>query len=256
MKCRTQVALAVGAGYLLGRRRKARLTMALGTAALTGGLGGAAGRLLGKAGGGALPGELLGKLGPEVGQITDMVRGELFELGKTAARAAVNSQVDALTGKLHERAGSLRDRIGEGGGLTGRGGADEDAEPDGNASGESGSEPDDAVADDETADDGGAGDERPATAGPATRTSRPSAGPGRLGSEAHLARLPAAQAGQAGPPLPPAGARRGPAGPAAGPHLRPMSPPSLRGAGRRGRGRLTATPRPCDADAGEHDDRQ
>ncbi len=119
-----------GPGYLLGRRRKARLTMALGTAALTGGLGGAAGRLLGKAGGGALPGELLGKLGPEVGQITDMVRGELFELGKTAARAAVNSQVNALTGKLHDRAGSLRDRIGEGGGLTGRGGADEDAEPD------------------------------------------------------------------------------------------------------------------------------
>ena len=84
MKCRTQVALAVGGGYLLGRRRKARLTIALGTAALTGGLGGAAGRLLGKAGGGALPGELLAKLGPEAGQITEMVRGELFELGKTA----------------------------------------------------------------------------------------------------------------------------------------------------------------------------
>ena len=64
-----------GRRYLLGRRRKARLTIALGTAALTGGLGGAAGRLLGKAGGGALPGELLAKLGPEVGQITEMVRG-------------------------------------------------------------------------------------------------------------------------------------------------------------------------------------
>ena len=113
MKCKIQVGLAIGAGYLLGRRHKTRLALMVGAAALTGGLGGAAGRLTSKLPGGGLSNDLLQRLSPEVGQLTDAVRGELFELGKTAARAAVNSQMDALTGKLHDRAGSLRDRISE-----------------------------------------------------------------------------------------------------------------------------------------------
>lgn len=76
MKCTIQVGLAMGAGYLLGRRHKTRLP-------------------------------------PEVSKITDTIRSELLELGKTAAQAAVNSQLDALTSKLHERTEAMRDRMSE-----------------------------------------------------------------------------------------------------------------------------------------------
>jgi hypothetical protein len=46
MKCGTQAALAVGAGYLLGRRRKMRLAAMVAAGAATGGLGGLGGGLL------------------------------------------------------------------------------------------------------------------------------------------------------------------------------------------------------------------
>ena len=75
-----QVALAIGAGYLLGRGRKLRLALILGGAAATGAFGSGllrrGAKLAGSSG-------LLGKLSPEVGEITDMVRGDLLDAGKT-----------------------------------------------------------------------------------------------------------------------------------------------------------------------------
>jgi hypothetical protein len=109
MKSGTRVALAVGAGYLLGRRRKMRMALMLGGAAITGGLGGGipgqlvrrGTKLLGSA-------DVLGKVSPELGEVTGMISDELLPVGKAAARAAVSSRINALSDRVHERAEALR----------------------------------------------------------------------------------------------------------------------------------------------------
>jgi hypothetical protein len=103
------MALAVGAGYVLGRRRKMRLAMGLGAAAVTGGFGGLTRKML-QRGTGALAGAdgMLGKLAPELGDVTEMVRGELVDVGKAAALAAVRGQLNRVSDRLHEQADSLR----------------------------------------------------------------------------------------------------------------------------------------------------
>lgn len=52
---------------------------------------------------------LLKAMPPEIGEIVDVVRGDLVPAGKAAVSAAATSRVDALTGSLHERAEKLRD---------------------------------------------------------------------------------------------------------------------------------------------------
>ncbi|MDP9866518.1 MULTISPECIES: hypothetical protein [Streptosporangium] len=101
MKCGLQMALAVGAGYLLGRSHKLRLALALAAAGATGRLGVSGGDLLQQG---------LKTLGssPELSKLTDSVRGELLEVGKAAVRTAASKQIDSLTSRLHERAEFLR----------------------------------------------------------------------------------------------------------------------------------------------------
>ena len=109
MKSGTRVAVAVGAGYLLGRRRKMRLALMLSGAAMAGGLGGGVpGQLLRR--GTKLLGsaDVLGKVSPELGEVTGMIGGELLPVGKAAARAAVSSRINALSDRVHERAEALR----------------------------------------------------------------------------------------------------------------------------------------------------
>jgi DNA anti-recombination protein RmuC len=102
MKGRLQLALAVAAGYFLGRRHKLRWATALAAAGAVGGIGRVAGGgLLGK---GA---KMLGA-SPEMEQMVGRLREELTEVGKAAAVAATNKQLDSLTTKLHDRAESLR----------------------------------------------------------------------------------------------------------------------------------------------------
>jgi hypothetical protein len=108
MKGSVQTALALGVGYILGRRRKMRLATMLALGAATGGaarLGPIAMRqgakYLGKT-------DIAGALGPQVTDIVDTVRGELLDAAKGAAAAAVTSRIDALGDSLHERAETLR----------------------------------------------------------------------------------------------------------------------------------------------------
>ena len=108
MKSGTQVALAVGAGYLLGRRRKMRMALMLGGAAMAGGLGGMPGQLVRRGAGLLGSADVLGKLAPGLGEVTGMISEELLPVGKAAARAAVSSQVNALSDRVHERAEVLR----------------------------------------------------------------------------------------------------------------------------------------------------
>lgn len=105
MSNKLQVAFAVLAGYCLGRRRKLRTAAALAAAGL-------AGRASCGNGGPLSQGvKALGST-PELQQITERLRGELVEAGKTAVMTAASRQIDSLSQKLQERAGSLGD-VGE-----------------------------------------------------------------------------------------------------------------------------------------------
>jgi hypothetical protein len=125
MKGGAQTALALGVGYILGRRRKMRLATMLALGAATGGaakLGPAALRqgtkYLGKT-------DIAGALGPQVTEIVNTVRGELLDAAKGAATAAVTSRVDSLSDNLHERAETLRNpeaAVGKAGETAGRAG--------------------------------------------------------------------------------------------------------------------------------------
>ena len=118
MKGGATAALALGIGYILGRRRKMGLATTLAVGAATGGaakLAPAAMRqgvkYLGKS-------DVAGALGPQVTDIVNTIRGELLEASKAAAAAAVTSRLDSLSDSLHERAETLRNpeaAVGEAG---------------------------------------------------------------------------------------------------------------------------------------------
>jgi hypothetical protein len=124
MKGGAQAALALGVGYILGRRRKMRLATMLAVGAATGGIGKLApvamrrgAKYLGST-------DIAGALGPQVGEIVSTLRGELLDAAKAAATSAVTSRVDSLSESLHDRAETLRNpeeavgRAGEAAGET------------------------------------------------------------------------------------------------------------------------------------------
>lgn len=99
MKAGPQLALAIGAGYLLGRKRRLRWALVLAAAGATGRMGGASGALVSQ----------LRRIGSEseLGEIAGTVRGPLLQAGKAAVLAAVGSRLESVTDSLQERAGSL-----------------------------------------------------------------------------------------------------------------------------------------------------
>ncbi|GAB2961885.1 hypothetical protein GCM10027280_58430 [Micromonospora polyrhachis] len=96
------IALAMGVGYLLGRRRKLRTALVLGVAAATGRLGkGPVARLLDG-----------GKAENTPTEKTTDAGGPLNRLGnagKAAARTAIGKPVDLLTERLNASAEALRE---------------------------------------------------------------------------------------------------------------------------------------------------
>ncbi|WP_433605737.1 hypothetical protein ACQP2P_28170 [Dactylosporangium sp. CA-139114] len=98
MNCKTQVALAAGAGYLLGRQHKLRWGLLLAAAAMSGRL--------------TRPGALLDqglralKATPEVGKLGEM-GAPLVSAAKDAARTAVTGRIGSLSDRLRERAGKV-----------------------------------------------------------------------------------------------------------------------------------------------------
>jgi hypothetical protein len=108
MKGSTQAALALGAGYVLGRRRKMRMAAMLAGATAVGGIGGLGGSVLRRGATALGSTELLGKVAPQLGDMADTVRGDLLDAGKAAALAAVTGRIDSLTDSLHERAETFR----------------------------------------------------------------------------------------------------------------------------------------------------
>lgn len=104
-----QLALAIAAGYLLGRR-KTKLALMVGTAAATGRFsGGAAGQLM--RAGTKLVGSsgLLPEGGPGLEEVGGLVTKQLAPVAKRAAAAAVSSQISALSDQLRDRADAIRE---------------------------------------------------------------------------------------------------------------------------------------------------
>ncbi|MET8833786.1 hypothetical protein ABZV78_07710 [Micromonospora sp. NPDC004540] len=116
MKSGARVALAVGFGYLLGRRKKMRTALTLAAAV-------AAGRASQRPGGLKQLGTDLLNVNPQLGGLGKL-SGPLATAGKAAATAAAGSGIDALSGKLRGSADALRRKSG--GGQSGGGRPDEE----------------------------------------------------------------------------------------------------------------------------------
>jgi hypothetical protein len=108
MKGGAQTALAIGVGYVLGRRRKMRVATVLALGAATGGLGKFGPVLLKRAGKYLGSTDIGGALGPQVGEIASTIRSDLLDAGKAAATAAVSGRIESLSDSLHDRAETLR----------------------------------------------------------------------------------------------------------------------------------------------------
>ncbi|KFG72745.1 hypothetical protein [Streptomyces mutabilis] len=147
---RVGLGLAVGAGYLLGRTRKLKLAVAVGTMV--------AGKKLNLTPKGIA--ELVNSQlqnNPQFKEIGDQLRTDLRGVGKAASGALVERRIDALADRLHGRTAQVRDQLS---GVTSRApGVRTDASY-GSESSEASedSEPYDEY--EEYADEGGRGDER------------------------------------------------------------------------------------------------
>ncbi|MFG3102094.1 hypothetical protein ACGFZL_16455 [Streptomyces sp. NPDC048182] len=97
---RTALAAALAGGYLLGRTKKAKLAIAVGSYM--------AGKKLGMSPGQLLT-EGLGRLPqtPQLQQLTDQLRDELLTAGKAAVSAAANRRLTGLADTLRERTETL-----------------------------------------------------------------------------------------------------------------------------------------------------
>ncbi|WNG93885.1 hypothetical protein [Mycobacterium sp. ITM-2016-00318] len=109
-----KVALAVGAGYMLGRTKKMRLALMLAAAGITGKF---------PTSPTALVGQGLKSLGAnaDVTQLTEQLRGELLNAGRAAALSAATSQIESLNDRLQgvTSAVDVDDTLDDVGGLLG-----------------------------------------------------------------------------------------------------------------------------------------
>ncbi|MEU2665657.1 hypothetical protein [Micromonospora sp. NPDC007220] len=121
MKSGARIGLAVGFGYLLGRRRKLRTALTLAAAV-------AAGRASREPGGPLKAGGNLLQSSPHLSNL-GRLGGPLAAASKAAATAAAGSGIDAISGKLRGSADALRRKGGTGAGGAGdRPDRDTDAE--------------------------------------------------------------------------------------------------------------------------------
>ena len=93
MNNKTQMAAAIGAGYLLGRTRRMKLALMLAGAGTAGRFPGGPRELL------TLGTKMLAN-SPEVAKLGDTVRGELVSAAKAAAVTAASQRIDSLSNRL------------------------------------------------------------------------------------------------------------------------------------------------------------
>ncbi|NUR42176.1 MAG: DNA primase [Streptomyces sp.] len=101
---RVGLGLAVGAGYVLGRTKKLKMAVAVGTL-----VAGKRMQLSPRALADLVSGQL--RNNPQFKEIGDQLRQDLRGVGKAASGAMVERQIDALAGRLHGRTAEVRDQI-------------------------------------------------------------------------------------------------------------------------------------------------
>lgn len=106
---RTALGLAVGAGYLLGRTKKLKMAVAVGSL-----VAGKKLNLTPKALAGMVQQQLQDN--PQFKEIGDQLRGELRGVGKASSGAMVERQMSALADRLHSRTNRVRDQLSGGSG--------------------------------------------------------------------------------------------------------------------------------------------
>ncbi|MFF0534623.1 DNA primase [Streptomyces coelicoflavus] len=103
---RTGLGLAIGAGYLLGRTKKLKLAVAVGTM-----VAGKKMNLTPKGIAELVSGQLQNN--PQFKEIGDQLRTDLRGVGKAASGAMVERQMDALADRLRGRTAEVRDQLSE-----------------------------------------------------------------------------------------------------------------------------------------------
>jgi hypothetical protein len=101
---RMGLGLAIGAGYLLGRTKKLKLAVAVGTI-----VAGKKLNLTPKGVAELVSGQLQNN--PQFKEIGDQLRTDLRGVGKAASGAMVERQMDALADRLHGRTAQVRDQL-------------------------------------------------------------------------------------------------------------------------------------------------
>ncbi|MCC8338730.1 DNA primase [Streptomyces sp. R1] len=104
---RTGLGLAIGAGYLLGRTKKLKLAVAVGTM-----VAGKKMNLTPKGIAELVSGQLQNN--PQFKEIGDQLRTDLRGVGKAASGALVERRLDALADRLHGRTAEVRDQLSGG----------------------------------------------------------------------------------------------------------------------------------------------
>lgn len=101
---RVALGLAIGAGYVLGRTRKMKLALAVGTA-----IAGKRKQLNPRALTNLFDEQL--RKNPELKAIGDQLRKDLRGVGSAASGALVERQIDSLADRLHGRTEQVRERL-------------------------------------------------------------------------------------------------------------------------------------------------
>ncbi|MFE2632337.1 DNA primase [Streptomyces sp. NPDC059374] len=168
---RVGLGLAIGAGYLLGRTKKAKMALAVGSV-----VAGKKLNLTPKALAELVTTQLAGN--PQFKEIGDQLRQDLRGVGKAASGALVERQIEAIADRLHGRTAEVREQLA-GGGSSSRdedGHDDEDEEPEGDEprADEDADDADDAEDSEhaEDSDDEDSGDEERERRGPAKKAAK------------------------------------------------------------------------------------
>jgi hypothetical protein len=103
-----RAAVALGVGYVLGRRRKLRAATVLAAATAVGGMS-IGGLVMRRGAEMVVKSGVMDKVPPQVSDLADVVRGDLLTAGKAAVTSAVSGRLDSVTDSLHDRAERLRD---------------------------------------------------------------------------------------------------------------------------------------------------
>ncbi|MFC9283233.1 DNA primase [Streptomyces collinus] len=141
---RTALGLAIGAGYMLGRTKKLKMALAVGSV-----VAGKKLNLTPRAIGELLQQQL--RDNPQFKEIGDQLRQDMRGVGKAATGAMAERQINALADRLHGRTADVRDRLS---GVVPDGRSDDEESREDSGDDEPRDDADEAADDEDTSDGG------------------------------------------------------------------------------------------------------